>query len=192
MSHRLWHLMQADHDLAWELVNGLTGARADPVRDHRSCRRIALELVALQSVHEVAEEQVVWPAVRRMCAQGDALVSQVLLQEGQAKMALNELRRISPGTEEFSQCASTVASQFRDHLTYEQNQVWPRLNAAADGRALDRLAVGFEAARAGAPTRPHPHTPPWPPALATGGRVLAAFDRARDKLTGVRVPTPQR
>ena len=35
-----------------------------------------------------------------------------------------------------------------------------------------------------APTRPHPHTPPSPGILKTGGPVVGAADRARDAATG--------
>lgn len=40
------------------------------------------------------------------------------------------------------------------------------------------------------PTRPHPHTPPNPTVLAAVGPLAARLDRARDALTGRKVPTP--
>lgn len=182
--------MKADHDLVWALLNELTGGKGEPSGTPREHRRIATRLVALESVHEVAEETVVWPAVEAYCPDGPELVVEVLSQEREAKRALNELEHISPGTLEFSECVHTIAGMARTHISYEQNQVWPRLDDALRESDLDRLAERFQAARAAAPTRPHPHTPPTEGILKAFGPAVAAFDRTRDRLSGRNVPTP--
>lgn len=187
---RLWATMQADHDLVWELLNRLT--RSHPQYEESAGRRqqTAQQLVALESVHEAAEEQVIWPAVRRHCPDGDDLVDEALTQEHQAKLALNQLRRLGAGSQEFAQCVSTIASHARTHISYEQNQIWPRLADGLADEELDALADRWRSARAAAPTRPHPHTPPVPFLLATAGKVLAGGDRLRDRLSGRTVPGP--
>lgn len=185
---RLFHAMQRDHDLAWDLVNRLTGGEGEPAHERTERHRIAQDLVALESTHEAAEELVVWPAVRLHCPEGDALVDEAILQEGQAKLVLNELRRLSGDSDEFSQCANTAASQFRDHMSYEQNQIWPRLEDHASPEELDRLADAYLRARESGPTRPHPYTPSTPRILGTAGMVLARLDRIRDRVLLRRVP----
>lgn len=187
-SPRLFRAMQRDHDLAWDLVNQLTGGKGEATQDRMARHRTAQDLVALGSTHEAAEELVVWPAVRRHCPDGDELVSTALVQEGKAKLALNELRRISADSEEFSQCANTVASGFREHMTYEQNQIWPRLETHASPDELDRLADAYLRARETGPTRPHPYTPSTPQVLGTAGMVLARLDRIRDRVLLRKVP----
>lgn len=187
---RLWSVMQADHALVWELLNQLTGGKGDPGGTPRERRRTAMRLVALESVHEVAEEVVVWPAVREHCRDGDQLVVEVLAQERRAKRAVNELAHLSPGTEEFMACVHTIAGLARAHLSYEENQVWPRLADAVRGADLDRMAEQWGIVRRAAPTRPHPHTPPDHRLLAAVGPLVGRVDRARDLLVGRQVPTP--
>jgi hypothetical protein len=188
MKQHLWAVMQADHDLVFELLEMLTGGADRPQGSPEQHRRLARELVALESVHEAAEQIVIWPAVRKRCQNGDELILEATSQEREAKRALNELDRINAGTTEFEACVDTVASHARSHITYEQNQIWLRLDDAITDGDAERLAARYQAARRRAPTRPHAHTPPLPSVLATFGTVMAGFDRARDALTGRQVP----
>jgi hemerythrin superfamily protein len=191
MKQKLWTVMQADHDLVFDLINQLTGGSGQPEGSPEEHRRIARQLVALGSVHEVAEELVIWPEVRRRCKDGDELVLEATSQERQAKRALNELNTINAGTIEFDECVDTVASEARSHITYEQNQVWPRLEDHLSDDDAERLARLYLEARRRAPTRPHPHTPPVPAVLGAVGPFVAGLDRMRDMLTGRKVPAPR-
>lgn len=186
----LWRVMQADHDLVWDLLDQLTGGSGQPHGSPEEHRRVAKELVALESAHEAAEELVIWPAVRRRCPDGEDLVFQASSQERQAKRALNELNSIKAGNTEFDECVNTVAAHARAHITYEQNQIWPRLADHLSSTDADLLAARWVDARRRGPTRPHPHTPPMPAILATHGYIVSRLDRARDALTGRTVPTP--
>ena len=134
----LWRVMQADHDLVWDLLDQLTGGSGHP---HGS------------------------PAEHRSIS-------------------------IKAGNTEFDECVNTVASHARQHITYEQNQIWPRLADHLTDPDADLLAARWVDARRRGPTRPHPHTPPVPWILGTHGYVVARIDRARDALTGRKVPTP--
>lgn len=190
MKQRLWTVMQADHDLVFDLINALTGGAGKPQGSLDEHREIARQLVSLSSVHEAAEELVIWPEVRRRCKDGGELVLEATSQERQAKRALNELNRVKPGNSEFDECVNTVASEARSHITYEQNQIWPPLADQVSDEDAERLAGAYLAARSKAPTRPHPHTPPVPALLGSVGLVMAGMDRARDALTGRKVPNP--
>lgn len=190
MKQRLWQVMQADHDLVFDLINRLTGGSGRPHGSLDQHRDIAKQLVSLSSVHEAAEELVVWPEVRKRCAEGDELILEATSQEQKAKWALNELNRVKPGNSEFDECVNTVASEARSHITYEQNQIWPRLADHLSEHDAEHLADRYLAARSKAPTRPHPYTPPLPSVLGSVGALVAGLDRARDSLTGRKVPTP--
>lgn len=184
----LWRSLQADHDRIWDLVNTITGG-ADPERPSAADqRRLARDLVALQSCHELAEEVTIWPVVRARCDDGDALVEEALRQEADLKRALNELVRIDAGTEEFDVAIHTVAGQERNHLTYEEHQIWPRLAHRLSEEDAERLRQAWIAARSRAPTRPHPHLPAGPRVVGTVGALLAVPDRVRDAVRGRRVP----
>ncbi|HET9078017.1 MAG TPA: hemerythrin domain-containing protein [Acidimicrobiales bacterium] len=190
MIQDLWRVMQADHDMVWDLLNQLTGGAGSPSGSPKEHRRLARELVAIESAHEAAEELVIWPVVRRVCPDGEDLVFHATGQERQAKRALNELSAIKAGNKDFEECVATVASHARQHITYEQNQIWPRLADHLTAEEADRLGRRWVDARLRGPTRPHPHTPPMPGALASAGYLLARLDRLRDALTGRKVPTP--
>jgi len=187
VKQRLWTVMQADHDRVWDLLNRLTGGAGEPDGSPSEHRKVARQLVALESMHETAEQMVIWPAVRRLCPGGDDLILEAVAQEREAKRALNELDRIKAGNTEFDECVDTVASHARSHITYEQNQIWPLLEDSIDEAEAEKLTRAYLSARRSAPTRPHPHTPASPPLLATMGRVVAGLDRARDALTGRKV-----
>lgn len=124
----------------------------------------------------------VWPAVRRLCEDGDALARTALAQEDEAKRALRALARLPSGGPGFTACLRTLAGLTRAHLTYEQEQVWPRLESRLTERDDATLARRWRAARRRAPTRPHPWLPARPAVLGTVGPAVAALDRARDAL----------
>lgn len=172
MSAKLWDLLQADHDAIWELLGHITGDADEPPDDLAAQRRTARELVRLQSAHEFAEERVIIPLLRRHVADGAEIADEVLQQECQLKRALNELYHLSAGTTEFEECVNTVAAENRNHLSYEQNQVWPRLADVLDAEQLTRAARAWTVARRVAPTRPHPHVPARPWILSAAGVVL--------------------
>lgn len=182
----LWRCLQAEHDRIWDLLDRITGGSGRPTLPTRAQRRTARLLVALQSGHELTEESVLWPVVRRACSDGADLVAEALQQERQLKLALHDLAHLSAGTDEFTQCVNTVASHERTHLTYEQNQIWPRLADALDERQTAELLRAWTAARDLAPTRPHPHLPARAVLLRTVGPVLAVLDRTRDLAGGLR------
>jgi hypothetical protein len=179
--NRLRSLLQDDHDAIQCLLDDLTGT-PDPDTGRR--QRLARRLVALQSAHELAEERVVWPAVRRLCEDGGTLAGTALAQEGEAKRALDELARLPSGSPEFTACVHTVAALNRTHLAYEQDQVWPRLETRLTERDDARLARQWRATRRHTPTRPHPRLPAHPAVLGTVGTAVAVLDRARDALSG--------
>jgi hemerythrin-like domain-containing protein len=180
--NRLWTLMQDDHDAIWRILDQLTGGSAIPEPDTAKQRRLARHLVSFQSAHELAEELSVWPMVRKRCPEGKELIDTALKQESELKWALNELEHISPGSQEFTQCANTVAGLNRTHLSYEQNQIWPRLEDRLTERDTAQLVRQWQVARRTTPTRPHPHLPTHPAVLRTAGRAMAMMDRARDAL----------
>jgi hemerythrin-like domain-containing protein len=185
---RLWAVLQADHDDIWHLLDAITGGSDAPERDSDKQRKLAQRLVVLQSAHEFAEERVIWPLVRKHCADGDELTNEALSQERQLKRALNELFSLSPNSKEFEECVNTVAAENRSHLTYEQNQAWPRLDDALSDGVLDKVLHQWSLARRAAPTRPHPHIPPHPDVLHAVGPALARRDRFADRLRGLRPP----
>jgi hemerythrin superfamily protein len=176
--------LAADHKRIFQLINELTGGAGMPSGRPAERKRTAERLVIEESRHEAAEEAVYWPLVRDRVEGGAALALAAQTQEQGAKRLLNELDHISPRNDEFASVISLIASAVRDHITFEESQVWPKLRLGLPDDEARRAGEALDRARAAAPTRPHPHTPPDPRLLRIVGPAIVAADRARDVLTG--------
>ncbi len=173
-------VLAADHDRILALSSRLTGDAAAPQAGPRERKAIASELVAEMSRHEVVEEMLVWPVVRDLADDGQELCAVALEQEATGKRLLNELAKTSPGNEEFDTLTHSVAALLREHISYEQNIVWPRLRLRLNQGEARQLGSRIERAKRLAPTRPHPHVPPRPELLKKIGPAVAVLDKARD------------
>jgi hemerythrin-like domain-containing protein len=159
----------------------LTGADDEQLRARGE---LVTELIVAESQHEAVEEQFFWPAVRDALPDGDALADHATAQEQEAKHMLQELEWQRSGNAEFEKLVATFISAGRRHIGYEQDEVWPRLQAALSQEQLEELGEKMAKAKQSAPTRPHPLTPPKPGVLKTVGAAAAKLDSARDSITG--------
>jgi hemerythrin-like domain-containing protein len=146
--------------------------------------KMAEELIIEESRHEALEEMYFWPAVREHLAAGDTLADTATQQEQDAKQVLAELDKLGSGDAEFEKLLGTFIGDAREHIAFEETQVWPGLRTALSPEVAEEIGTKIAEGKKTAPTRPHPHTPPSPGALKTAGPVAAAADRARDKITG--------
>ena len=78
----------------------------------------------------------------------------------------------------------------REHIEFEQEVVWPKLEAAVPREELEKIGQQLELAKKIAPTRPHPETPPNPLLLKTLGMLTAVLDHLRDAITGRAAKNP--
>lgn len=181
----LWKELQAEHDRIWDLLDVLTtdtGTLPDASNNAPLQRRTARDLVRLQSAHEFSEHEVIWPVVRRRCPGGERLAKEALEQEHKIRLSLQNLARIRPPTPHFTIAVHTLAGQNREHLSYEQNRVWPLLADNLDEREAADLGRAWRAARAQAPTRPHPHLPGNPRVTRVAGAALGPLERLWDRV----------
>jgi hemerythrin-like domain-containing protein len=177
-------VLAEDHRQVLEMLNELTGGPGEPAGDPRERKAVAERLAIAESKHEAIEEACFWPVVRDRLENGDELAKQALEQETSGKELIHDLDHISSGSSEFSTLVHRLSSAVRDHINFEESQVWPKLRLALTDAELDDLGKRLEAARRTAPTRPHPKTPPDPRLLGTLGPAVGVVDRARDVLTG--------
>jgi hemerythrin-like domain-containing protein len=173
-------VLTADHDRILALSNQLTGGPAVPPDEPEERKAIAGELVEMLSRHEVIEEMLFWPAVREHADDGDQMSQVALEQEKTGKRMLNELVHTSPGNEEFDTLTQALAGLLREHISYEQNIVWPKLRLRLSEEEAHRLGEDLQRASHTAPTRPHPHVPPDPRLLRTAAPAMALLDKARN------------
>ena len=146
-------------------------------------KKLAQQLVIEASRHEAVEEMYFWPAVREHLPNGDQLADTAIGQEDEGKEVLDKLDKLNAGDPKFEKLLAEFTRAGREHIDYEETQVWPGLRAALTAEQSQEIGKKMEAGKKTAPTRPHPRTPSSPGVLKATGPVVAAADKARDAIT---------
>jgi hemerythrin-like domain-containing protein len=167
-----------------ELEKGPTAATGASEAQLALRKEMTEELIIEESRHEALEEMYFWPAVRDHIQSGSTLADEAIGQEQAAKQVLANLDKVGSGDAEFERLLGKFVTDAREHIEFEETQVWPLLRSALPAETSAELGKKIAEGKKSAPTRPHPHTPPSPGALKAAGPVAAAADKARDKLTG--------
>ncbi|BBX64475.1 hemerythrin [Mycobacterium saskatchewanense] len=174
--------LRQDHKSVLGLLETLDGAPSGTGAEASGLETVVNNLVISESQHEAIEEQFFWPAVRD--AIGDGVVDAALEQEQAGKQVLQRLEDGKPGEPDYHHALQEFVKLGREHISYEQDVVWPQVEAAMSRAELEKIGEKLEAAKKVAPTRPHPNTPPNPAVLKTMGMGAAIMDHVRDAFTG--------
>ncbi len=166
--------MLAELEAGPDLASGITEAQV-----HQR-RNLTDELIMVCSRHEAVEEQFFWPAVRERVPGGDQLADHAVSQEETAKSILASLGKVAPSDAEFDDLMANFIPAAREHIRYEETQVWPPMRQALGQAEAMQLGQKLTDAKKTAPTRPHPATPASPGVLKAAGPAMAAVDRLRD------------
>ena len=134
--------------------------------------------------HAFAEESVIWPEVRRVLPDGEALTLQVEQEHQEVNELWARLERLPVGGERDAVLVR-ITEVLREDVRDEEDELLPRLQEAVSTRRLQLLGVAWEAVRRTAPTRPHPVVSRRPPGNAVAALPLTAIDRSRDTLDRV-------
>ena len=162
-------------DLMAEVLTGSGQQRQETFRS----------LVALLSVHETAEEEVVHPVARKLAEAEGAVVEDRLTEEHQAKQVLEELDGMGADDAQFEPKFAMLRNAVLDHAVAEQRYEFNRIRQRAG--AAQRASMGelVSAAERTAPTHPHAGVESAKANLALGP-VAAVMDRARDAIRAAR------
>ena len=130
--------------------------------------------------HEVAEEHVVYPIIRRVPPEGKQEAKARIAEQSEAEELLVQMEKSDASSAEFATKFVALRQAVLHHAGSEEATTFPLLKEVED--AESRLALGgrYEHAKAKAPTHPHPHAPHTPPGNSILGPVAAFFDKARD------------
>lgn len=184
----VFDVLRRDHDevrlLLDELTGGMSAGTGATEQQLRRRAELVERLIVAESGHEALEEEHFWPAVRDLAPDGARLAAEAVEQEQAAKQVLAALDGRDPSDAEFEDLLARFVQDGREHISYEESQVWPALRVVIGSEQANELADKIERGRSGAPTRPHPHAPPKPGVLKTAGKVAAATDRMRDSMSG--------
>ncbi|HTX01790.1 MAG TPA: hemerythrin domain-containing protein [Acidimicrobiales bacterium] len=175
-------VLAEDHRHVLELLERLLDRDAT-VGSHAVSESAAGQLAIAASKHEAVEERCLWPLVRARLERGDELAEQAIEQEETGKKLLHELEHTPPGPD-LAAVVTRLDRALRQHIAFEEGEVWPVLRLAVGEDELDALGTRLEQAGRVAPTRPHPHSPSNPRLLGAVGPAVGALDRARDAVSG--------
>lgn len=171
-------------DMLAELDKGPTRATGASQNQLALRKKMTQELIIEESKHEALEEMYFWPAVREHLPAGNTLADAATGQEQEAKQVLADLDKLDASEAEFEKLLAKFTVEARQHIEFEEMQVWPGLRVVLTAETAAELGTKIADGKSSAPTRPHPHTPPTPGALKTAGPVAAVTDRVRDTITG--------
>jgi hemerythrin superfamily protein len=172
--------LTADHREVDEMFAQL---EVQPVGAKRR-RELADELTVELVRHSVAEEQYLYPAVRRHVDGGDALADKELEDHAKVEQLLKDLEGRGADDELFNHLVARLKFEVTEHVRDEEERLFPSLAAACTPEELDELGEKIRKAKKIAPTRPHPSAPDTPPGNKILGPGAGLVDRARDLLTG--------
>lgn len=133
--------------------------------------------------HEVAEEVVVYPAIRKLEG-GTAMVEERLAEQTKAEQTLVALERLDPRSETFAEEFKAFTRDVLSHAKAEEAGLFALLEKSESPERLGELGKRYADAKAAAPTHPHPHAPNTPPGNLVTTPIAALFDRVRDKMRG--------
>lgn len=128
--------------------------------------------------HEVAEQVVVYPALRELPGGGEVADVRIA-EEEKAEKLLASMEHLDPTGEEFARAIEELSEAVLEHALKEEAEVLPLFLAHEESGRLQYLAQKFKGAKLGAPSHPHPHLPSSPAAHKVLGPIAAFFERAR-------------
>ncbi|MEV6058151.1 hemerythrin domain-containing protein [Streptomyces sp. NPDC052107] len=134
--------------------------------------------------HSVAEESHLYPAVRKHITGGDAIADKEIEDHAKAERIMKDMEGLRADDARFDTLMAQLMSEVRSHVMDEEQNLFPKMEAACPADALMDLGDKVRRAKKMAPTRPHPAAPDTPPAnklLAPGAGLV---DRMRDALSG--------
>ncbi|MCW3041597.1 MAG: hypothetical protein JWM31_3502 [Solirubrobacterales bacterium] len=137
-----------------------------------------------------AEEAVLWPVVRRVLPDAEALTVEVEREHqeiNEVVAALERSRHRDPDREQLLE----RAVELLDHdVRDEEDELLPRLQLALSAAELQRLGRTWELVRRTAPTRAHPVVARRPPGNVLAALPLSLLDRSRDHLDALARSAP--
>jgi hemerythrin superfamily protein len=169
-NHDIVTIVIRDHEALVGLLDSISSS--EPSQRSDLFWTLSNELVR----HEVAEEIVLYPAVRSCGDEGAASADAGLAQQGDVERLLASLDQTGIADSELPEAWTALTDAVRGHAAFEEAEVLPLL--AQQMTDIERFTAGdhYAQAKKRAPTHPHPH----------GGRgtgpLNAAFDRVRDAM----------
>ncbi|MGY1782462.1 hemerythrin domain-containing protein [Geodermatophilus sp. SYSU D01036] len=175
-----------DHVELDRLLHGLDGTAG------RAQEEVLTRIDRLVFSHAFAEETVLWPVIRRVLPDGDALTRRIETEHQEVNELVAALEEGGPDDPERPARLARLVEVLREDVRDEEDVLFPRLQERLDPAELRRLGRRWELVRRISPTRAHPTVSRRPPGNALSGLPLSLLDRSRDVVDTLvrRAPAP--
>jgi hemerythrin superfamily protein len=130
--------------------------------------------------HAFAEETVLWPVMRRVLPDGDALTLRVEEEHQEVNELVTALERDGADDDRRPARLARLAAVLREDVRDEEDVLFPRLQERLSAEELRGLGRRWELMRRISPTRAHPTVSRRLPGNALSGLPLSVLDRGRD------------
>jgi hemerythrin superfamily protein len=154
-------------------------------RAHKRRDATVRKIIESLSQHAAIEETVFYPAVRASVAGTNDDILEALEEHHVVKWTLSELSSMSSEDERFVAKCTVLMESVRHHVKEEERDLFPKVRKAMSRAELDELGALLVAAKATAPTRPHPRSPDTPPGNVIANAVVAPLDTASNVIGAV-------
>ena len=132
--------------------------------------------------HEVAEEEIVYPEVRKVVPNGDRLADARIKEQSEAEELLDKMEKEGADAKDFRSHLQKLQKEVLAHAESEEQLVFAPLGEKLEPKRRADLGERYEKAKAAAPTHPHPMAPDTPPGNMALGPIAALVDRVRDAM----------
>jgi len=130
-------LLMNDHRAVDELFRRFESSREG---GSTAERRLLIEQMTQElAVHAEIEEEVFYPAVRRLLAQGDQLVEESLHEHAEVKGLLADINSSDPESRGHEAKVMTLIGDVRHHVNEEESEILPKLRQAIGHSQLVEL-----------------------------------------------------
>ncbi|WP_291412659.1 hemerythrin domain-containing protein, partial [Actinophytocola sp.] len=107
--------------------------------DARNWLALVDEVTAELVRHSVADEQYLYPTVRRVLPDGDAIADREIAAHADAEEVMKQLERTDAADPTFADLVRSLVEDVRHHIREEERDLLPRLRSACEEVELREL-----------------------------------------------------
>jgi hemerythrin superfamily protein len=134
--------------------------------------------------HTVAEEVHLYPLVREVLPDGDALAAREIAEHDETERTMKRLESLKAKSADYWMTYRILTNLVSQHVGEEEMYLFPALAAAVSKEDREQVGDRMISTEKTAPTRPHPDSPSEGGALAALAPGAGLVDRVRDAITG--------
>jgi hemerythrin-like domain-containing protein len=121
------NMLKEDHKRAKKAFRQFE--KLDPHEDAEQCQAIVEQTCAELKVHSTLEEELLYPAARRLLSEED-LIDEAEVEHATAKSLIEQLGSMTPDDEKYAATFKVLGEYVNHHVKEEENEIFPQLGRA--------------------------------------------------------------